>query len=329
MPERKISSLSKKNRIFSFLADENYVIFLLLAPAVLLLLVEIIVPLVYSFVLSLEHARIHVVAGHGQVSGRFVGLGNYTYLLTDPSFWRALRNTTYFTSVSLLIEFTVGIGMGVLLNQPFWGQRMVRILVFIPWAVPTVVNARLWQWIYNGNSYGALNALLLQTHLLSAPKVWLNIVPVFPKIPILGPFLAAIGSTQGMNAIIVADEWKTLPIVAILVLAGLQNIPQSYYEAARLDGATSFAQFRHITLPLLAPVLTVVAVLRVMQLFRAFTIFYTMVGHGLNMLSMKVYLTAFNFNAFGRGSALAFIMGFIVLLAALGFIKLFYREELQ
>ncbi len=311
-----------------FLGEQG-LIMALLVPAIIVLLGVVALPLVYALILSMKNASVNVVGGVGSVSGSWVWWQNYVTLLTDSAFWSTLRQTLYFFGVSILIEITVGVGMASLLNQQFPARGLVRALVFVPWAIPTVVNANLWGMILNGNSYGALNALLNQLHLLSGSVVWLDTSPVLAHVPVLGSFLNWMGGTLGMNAIIVGDEWKTLPIVAFLVLAGLQTIPAEYYEAARMDGASAWRQFRSVTLPLLGPILAVVLILRTMQLLRAFTIMYTLEGTGLPVLSILAYQYSFSFGYFGMGSAIAFVIGMLALVVAFIYLKALYREELQ
>ncbi len=331
MAVERVASLGRPklgHRIFRALSGEYFWFYLLLLPSVVILLGVVIIPMLYALKMSLGNTSVVVIGGHGSVQSTFVGLANYVALMQNPAFWQALRETLYFWVVSIGLELTVGIGMALVLNQKFWGQKVVRVLVFIPWAVPTVVNAMLWGMILNGNDYGVLNDLLLRLHWIRTPVVWLTPTPVFQGVPWLSHSLGALGSNLAMNAIIVGDEWKTLPIVAILVLAGLQMVPAEYYEAARVEGASWVSQFFRITLPLVGPILTVVLILRTMQLLRAFTLVYTLEGYGLPLLSISAYQQAFSFGAFGPGSATAFIIGMIALVIAYFYIKRLYREVL-
>jgi multiple sugar transport system permease protein len=289
----------------------------------------VLIPLVYAFLLSLHGAQVTVIAGRGQVSGPFVGLQNYFALFENPNFWQALRTTLYFWIVSILIELVFGIGAAVLLHRPMRGKAIIRALVILPWAIRTVVNANLWSMILDGDPFGALNAFLLQTHLMRQPVVWLNPSPILPGIPWLSHLVTALGGSLGMNWIIVGDEWHTLPIVIFLALAGLQSIPQEYYEAARIDGATGWNSFRYVVFPLLSPVLAVILILRTMQLLRAFTIIYTLESTGLPVLSTLAYQYAFTFGAFGQGSAIAFMIGLLALIISFFYIRFLFRQEFQ
>ncbi len=317
-----------RRRLFLALTGEYFWFYVMLVPSLLILVAVVIIPMLYALRMSLANSSVVVIGGRGMVTGQWVGLQNYASLMHNPLFWQAFRETLYFWLVSIVIEVTVGIGMAVLLNQNFWGRKVVRVIVFIPWAIPTVVNAMLWGMILDGDNYGALNDLLLRLHLISAPIVWLNPTPLFSQIPWLANALSFVGANSAMNALIVGDEWKTLPIVAVLILAGLQTIPSEYYEAARVEGATGWRQFRQITLPLLGPILTVVLILRTMQLLRAFTLIFTLEQYGMPLLSIQAYQQAFSFGSFGTGSAISFLIALLALLIAIVYIKRLYREEL-
>jgi multiple sugar transport system permease protein len=315
------------SRFFRFFTGDRGLALALLLPSLLLVAALVLVPLIYTLILSFQSATVNVIGGRGQLVGHWVGLRNYIHLLTNSYFLSGLRATLYFFAASILIELTIGILMAHLLNLEFRGRTLVRALVFIPWAIPTIVNATLWGMIFNGNAYGALNGLLPRLGLGNGHTVWLDTTPVWPHVPLLGPFFQWIGMSRGMNALIIGDEWKTLPIVAFLVLAGLQTIPKDYYEAATIDGATPWQRFRYITLPLLGPILSIVLILRTMQLVRAFTIFYTLEATNIPVLSISAYQQAFSFGYFGRGSAVAFIIGLISLFFAWIYIRWLYREE--
>ncbi|MHB1629618.1 MAG: carbohydrate ABC transporter permease [Bacilli bacterium] len=317
-----------RSRLFHALSGEYFWFYVLLVPSLLILAGVVVIPMLYALRMSLANSSVVVIGGRGMVTGQWVGLQNYVSLMQNPIFWQAFRETLYFWFVSIAVEVTVGIGMAVLLNQNFRGRKVVRVIVFIPWAIPTVVNAMLWGMILNGNNYGALNDLLLRLHLISSPVVWLNPTPLFSQVPWLSQALSFLGANSTMNALIVGDEWKTLPIVAVLILAGLQTIPGEYYEAARVEGASGWRQFRQITLPLLGPILTVVLILRTMQLLRAFTLIFTLEQYGMPLLSIQAYQQAFSFGSFGTGSAISFLIALIALLIAIVYIKRIYREEL-
>jgi multiple sugar transport system permease protein len=217
---------------------------------------------------------------------KFVGLENYRFLLQDERFWNALQNTAYFTGVSVSAQLLLGLGIALLLNRSFRGKDWVRALILVPWVIPTVVSARMWEWIYNPE-FGILNFLL------GAKINWLGT-----------PGLA-------LHAAIFADVWKTTPFVVILLLAGLQIIPRELYQAARVDGAGAWAAFRRITLPLLMPVLLVALIFRMLDAWRVFDVIYVLTGGGpantTETLSLYAYKMLFQTLQFGYGSALSVV----------------------
>jgi multiple sugar transport system permease protein len=233
----------------------------------------------------------------------FIGLDNYRFLIADDRFWNAFGNTVYFTAMSVSLELLLGLGIALLLNRTFRFRGMVIALVLVPWAIPTVVSARMWEWMYN-TDFGILN------HLLGMRINWLG-----------SPFWA-------MNAAVVMDVWKTTPFVAILLLAGLKMIPHDLYQAARIDGAGAWSIFRRITLPLLMPVVLVVLIFRTMDAFRVFDAVYVLTGGGpantTETLSIYAYKVLFQTLQFGYGSTLS-----VVVFLCVGAISLLYLRALK
>lgn len=298
----------------------------LLAPSVAILVLVVVFPLLFALYLSLHQAE----PTGGGITLQWKGLANYTqFLFHDDLFWPAVRLTFYFTVVSLLIELALGIGMALVLNQEFRGRNWVRALVLLPWAVPTVVNARMWQWIYAGANYGALNGLMHTLHLLplQVDKVWLGFNVPFQGVPILGALMGWLGATDALHMIIVADTWKVTPLVTLLVLAGLQTIPGSLYEAAQVDGASAWYRLWHITLPLLRPIILVVLVLRTMELFRVFDIIYIIMQYSIRVVGVYTFEVGMKFLHFGAGSAMSFLIGLMILGLALLYVKMLYSED--
>jgi len=222
----------------------------------------------------------------------FLGLANYLHAFQTQEFRAAVLHTLHFTVGSIGLELVLGVAVALFLNRAFLGQRFLRALLILPLALPTVVNAVMWRWIYNPE-YGALNALLTQLHLLPGYRTWLGT-----------PGLA-------MNMIIVADVWKNFTLVALLVLAALQTIPVELHDAARVDGAGAFQRMRFITLPGIRPALLVALVLRTVEALKVFDIIYVMTGGGpassTKTLSFMVYQEAFSFLKLGTAAADAFL----------------------
>jgi multiple sugar transport system permease protein len=248
------------------------------APALVLVGLLTLYPLLY--VVYLSFYRKLLIFNLSQ----FVGPGNFLFLLQDGRFWNALKNTLYFTGVSVLLEMAAGFSLALLLNRPMRFLGLIRALVLIPWAVPTVVSARMWEWIFSAD-FGILNFLL-------GSKVnWLG-----------DPFLA-------MQAAIWVDLWKTTPFVALILLAGLQVIPAELYQAARVDGAGNWVLFRRITVPLLQPLIWVVLIFRTLDAWRVFDVIYVLTGGGpansTETLSIYAYKVLFQTLQFGYGSTLS------------------------
>jgi multiple sugar transport system permease protein len=249
------------------------------APALVLLATVTAYPIGYLVWLSLQRRSLIFA----DLSG-FTGIGNYTRLLTDPRFWNALYNTVYFTAVSVAVELVLGLGMALLLSRPAAGRGLLRALMLIPWVIPSVVSARMWEWMFNVD-YGVLN------YLLGARIDWL-------------------GSPRwAIHAAIITDVWKMTPFVALLLLAGLQGIPADLYRAARVDGAGAWLIFRRITLPLLTPLILVVLIFRTIDAFRVFDAIYVLTGGGpgnsTETLSIYAYKVLFQTLQFGYGATLS------------------------
>ncbi len=251
------------------------------APAVALLFFVTIYPLASVLYLSLQR-RMLIFDIH-----RFIGLENYFFLVRDARFWNAAGNTAYFTALSVSLEVLLGLGVAVLLNRAFRMRGLIRAVVILPWAIPTVVSARMWEWIYN-TDFGVLN------YLLGTDVNWLG-SPVW-----------------ALHAAVFMDVWKTMPFVAVLLTAGLQVIPADIYRAAKVDGASAWAVFRRITLPLLTPVILVVLVFRTLDAFRVFDSVYVLTGGGpantTETLSIYAYKVLFQTMQFGYGSALSVVV---------------------
>jgi len=265
-------------------------------PAIIILSLVTIYPLVYVFYLSL-HRNMPIFG-----ISKFVALKNYMFLLKDERFWNALKNTIYFTGISVMAELLLGLMIAIFLNRPFRGKGIVRAIVLIPWAIPTVVSAKMWEWIYNPD-FGILNYILREN------INWLG-----------SPFWA-------INAAIFMDVWKTTPFAVLLFMAGLKLIPRELYQAAKVDGASDIQIFINITLPLLKPIVLVVLLFRTLDAFRVFDAIYVLTGGGpgnsTETLSIYAYKTLFQTLQFGYGSALS-----VVVFLCIGIISLFYVRML-
>ena len=262
---------------------------LLLLPMLVIMLVVTGFPLLNTLWLAFTDAAL---TGKGY-DWHWIGLENFLYIWGDRKFRVALGATTYFSLVSVGIEVVLGVLVALLLNQEFKGRALVRALLIVPWALPTIVNAMMWRLIYNPE-FGALNALLVQTGLLSDYRSWLG----DPK--------------TAMNMVILADVWKNYPLIALIVLGALQTIPRDLYEAAALDGAGPWSRFWQITMPGILGALSVALVLRSIEAFMVFDIIYVMTRGGpadsTKTVSFFVYQESFSFLRAGSGAAYALVV---------------------
>lgn len=278
----------------------------LVLPSFIVIFGIAVYPVMYTFWLSL-HRKSFLFPG-----SPYVGFSQYLTMLSDPEVWNTLKVTGYFTAVSVFLQTSLGTAVALLLNQQFVGRRFLRTLILLPWTVPTIVNATIWQWIYDP-SYGPLNKLLKMLFGLDKPIVWLG-----------SSFLA-------LNMIILADTWRMLPLYVIMILAALQTIPSELYEAAVVDGCNAWQRFRHITLPLIKPMLLVIVVLRTMQAFRVFDIIYILTqggpANGTMAISFYVYFQTFKYLNFGYGSAGAMIVTLLILLITLVYVRVLKTES--
>lgn len=274
-------------------------------PAALVILLVVAYPLVRALWLSVHDV---VLTRPGEEP--FVALENYTTELVNIDFWSAVGRSLFFTVFSTAIELVLGVGLALLMDQPLRLRWLLRSLVILPWALPTIVNALMWRWIDNAE-YGALNALLVQSGLIEGYRQWLS------------------DPGTAMWMVIIADAWKMTPLVAILVLAALQGISREQLEAARVDGAGTLATFRYVVLPLLTPTLLIVLVLRTMEAFKVFDIIWIMTNGGpantTQTIAIYAYQTAYRAYDFGRGAALGYLIALAIMILAALYLRLLGR----
>lgn len=235
----------------------------------------------------------------------FIGFVNYTYLLTDPDWWNAVWNTLVFTGVSLTLETILGMAIALTLNAHFRGRGLLRAAVLIPWAIPTVVSAQMWNWMYH-DVFGVINEVLKMLGLITQPIAW------------------TASPDTALIAVIMVDVWKTTPFMALLLLAGLQMLPQECYESARVDGVHPVKVFFKVTLPLLKPALMVAIIFRALDALRIFDLIYVMSGNNKDTMSMSVYARQqlVDFQDVGYGSAAATLLFLIIALITVVYLTL-------
>lgn len=237
----------------------------------------------------------------------YIGFTHYQEFLKDKRMWESLWNTVLFTVISVFIELVLGLWIALLINKQFKGRGLIRASVLIPWAIPTVISAMMWKFLYDGQ-----NGIVAY---------------FFEKAGFISEMGLLLTTKAGaMFAVIFADVWKTTPFMALLLFAGLQTIPQSLYEAAEVDGASKRQQFFHITLPLLKPTILVSLLFRTLDAFRVFDLIYVLTGGGpansTETISIYAYKTMFAQMNFGAGSALSVLVFICVALISVGYIKI-------
>ncbi|MEA1931652.1 carbohydrate ABC transporter permease [Halohasta litorea] len=255
---------------------------------------------------------------------QFVGLENYRnlfgegpyldQLLNGGGIWNALRVSLIYTFVSVPIELALGLGIALLLNRDFKGKYFAQAAILFPWAIPTVINARIWAWMFNGQ-YGVINDLLMRVGILETQF----------------PFLAK--PDTALIAMLFITIWKTSSFMALILLAGLQSIPDHLYEAARMDGASRLRQFRDITLPLLKPTLLVALIFRTLPAFQAFGLPFGLTGGGPSSATTTLVLfdhqLTFNRLNFGEGAATATLITLIAAAIAMIYVQTLYEPEVR
>jgi len=289
--------------------NQGRLAFWLLLPAAVAVFGVIVYPILRTLLISFFEVNSALAT-----DTPFVGLQNYIDVLTAPGFWAAMGRTLYFTLVSTALELVLGLIAAGLLNAKLRARWLFRAVVIIPWAIPTIVNAAMWKGIFNAQ-YGALNAALTQLGIIDQYQAWLG------------------DPTLALNMVIVADVWKTTPLVAFFLLAGLTSIPNELYEAAKMDRASWPRIFRTIVLPMLVPSISIVLVLRTVEAFKVFDIIYAMTRggpvNGTQTVAYYAYTTAFSDQNFGVGAALSYIIVLVILVLTFVYLRMLRRSEMS
>lgn len=278
---------------------------LLLTPAFVSLASVSFYPIVNGLYLSLTNTSLITQ------EQEFIGFSNFARLWDDAQFWNAWWHTMWFTTVSTVLETVIGLGMALILYEAFHGRGLVRAAMLVPWAMPTVVTSKMFGWLFDGQ-HGIINYVLLHTGLIDQNINWYG------------------SPDTAMTTIIIADVWKTTPFMALLLLTGLQTVPTSLLEAARMDGARGWTTFWHIRLPLLMPTLLIAGLFRALDAFRIFDLVYVLTGGGpadsTETLSTLSYKVLFSTLEFGYGSAVSTAMFVTELAIAVAFCLYLMRQ---
>jgi trehalose/maltose transport system permease protein len=276
---------------------------LFLAPMLVVLALVAAWPLLRTIWLGFTDANLLKME-----EARWIGFENFTGkygLLQDPIWWKAVKNTLWFTFFTVTIETLLGLVIALVLHQTFPGRGLVRAAVLIPWAIPTVVSAKMWSWMLN-DQFGIINHMLLGLGFIDAPLAWTA-----------DPDLL-------MTSVVMVDVWKTTPFMSLLILAALQMLPKECYEAAQVDGVHPVKVFFKVTLPLIRPALMVAVIFRALDAIRIFDLIYVLTGTREPTMTMSVYARQqlIEFQEVGYGSAASTLLFFIVALLTILYVVL-------
>ncbi len=285
----------------ALLSERRNWAYLLIAPSLLLVLSVVIYPVLSGILLSFQQVRLN----RPNLTG-FVGLDHYTDLLNDPVFQTALLNTALWVILGTVSQFTLGLVTALALNRRLRGMRIARTLVLLPWFLPSVVAGNMWALMLDSR-LGVINDLLVRVGLLREYRAWFA------------------SPSTALPTVMVVALWQGFPFFALLLLAGLQGIPEDLYEAAAVDGANRSQQFRHITLPLLRPVTVAAVVLRVIGLVNSPDLILILTeggpGHSTEVLSSYAFKIAYKSFDFGYAGALSVIMLVLLMIFTVIYIR--------
>jgi multiple sugar transport system permease protein len=275
-------------------------------PALLLIGALILYPVAYAVWLSLFEKHSFFP------TERWVGLGNYLAIARDVEFWESLWRGVIYAASTTVLQLVFGLAAALVLHRSFHGRTVIRALVLFPYMIPTIVAVIVWRWLFN-ETYGLVDHVLLRAGLIGEPIVWLGVDHI-------------------MSSLVAMSVWQFTPFVIVTVLARLQTIPPELYEAARVDGASAWARFRHVTLPQLRAVLFVVVLLRSIWMFTKFDTVWLWgegagAGREIKTLPIYAYMRTFTYYQAGFGAALAVIMFLMLMAATMVYFGLFWRQE--
>lgn len=282
-----------------------------LLPAGLFLLFFLIYPIIFNFNLSIRDVNIsNLIQGKREV----VGFTNYLTVLNDPLFMKALINSILFTLGTIIFSTGIGFALALFFNKKFPGHKWMRSVLLIAWMTPIIIIGTIFRWMLSGEN-GVFNEILINTGLLSEPIYWLT------------------DTKTALLSVIITNIWISIPFSMVIILSGLQALPKDVYEAAKIDGASIFRQFSHVTLPLMKSTLLVLLMLGVIFTFKVFDLIYIMTAGGpadaTQVIPFLAYQLSFGMYRFGEGAALSNISFIIIGLLALVYLYFTRKEEVM
>ncbi len=292
---------------FIMLFGDRYIKYTLIAPSIFIMLVVTLIPMVFLIVMSVTDVKLF----NFNKKWNFVGLSNYLYFFTkDRLFWPTMLRTLEYTLFALISQIIIGMGLAVLFQKRFFGRNLVSSFLVIPVMTCPIVIAMLWKSMMNSET-GVLNVILRQ---LGGKGVnWLTNEPLtfIQKIPFVGQFFVDhLNANVGFVSMLLVNTWQWTPFVFLMVLAGINSLPKEPFEAAYVDGANTWQQFRNITLPLLKPVMNVIILMRLIDLMKVYDQIYALFGDNITARTLNIHIFAIGLTNqnYGKGSALSVIV---------------------
>ncbi len=273
--------------------DESRFGLLLILPTALILLIFLVFPIAYAVWMSFNKVELTV-----SPDWTLAGLDNYATLLNDRVVRESISRTLVFAAITVVVSVVLSLLLALVLNEPFRGRKLTRVLILLPWAVAPVVNGVMWRYLFQPN-YGLVNAVLFTLGIIPRYQVWLD------------------NAVVALTIAAVATAWKGMPFLTLIILAALQSIPESLFRAAKMDGAGLWSRFRFITLPHLRNTLIFAVLLQTIVSLQVFDLIFTLTrggpGQGTVVLSYLVYVNAFERLSLGRASALAVMLALLIM----------------
>ena len=311
-----MKNIKKNIHLFIQKIKKNRIAYYLIIPALICMILVHILPMVWGFIISFTGLDLYTISDWSKAP--FVGIGNYLEGLnvnspTGGRFVRSLWNITYYGITVISIGYFIGLGVALLLNQKFIGRTIVRGLILLPYIIPDSVAYSIWRFMFQSR-IGIVNKYLMSWGIISEAKVWL------------------VGD-KSIYAVMAASIWKGWPFTCLILLAGLQTIPNELYDAAKIDGASTWQQFRCITFPLLMPITSVLILLSILWNFNAFNQFYVMLGKdpgiAAEVPSTLILRAAFDSFHYGIGAAMSVVLMAIMLIFTILYIKKIRPGEVE
>lgn len=290
-------------------SNDKYYIITLLFPLLFLFVFGGIIPIIYSFIMSLSQYKLNVSS-----QMHFIGFDNYIKMFSDPVFLGSIWKTVYYSVLMIVFSMLFGLIISLVVNRDFIGKNIFMVILLLPWAIPKTVSGIMWKWILDP-SFGIFNMILMKFGLIQGNVYWFNTDAI-----------------TAINFVIFADVWKSIPFVVIMLLAALKAVPNELYESAKCDGANFVQSLIFITLPKIKFTLIMVTMLQSIWAMKIFDLLYVLTPNGgINDMStltyMYVYKQAFKFTNIGYGTAISYVMTLIIMLIAMLYVKAVVSEE--